>query len=52
MRARANKSMFSRYKDPCQRKHLKDGLPEGPVDVPNAYDEVESVWTSGVPPRH
>ena len=32
--ARANKSMFSRYKDPCQRKHLRDGLPEGPVDVP------------------
>ena len=39
--ARANKSMFSRYKDPCVRKHLKDGLPEGVVDVPEAYDEVE-----------
>ena len=39
--ARANKSMFSRYKDPCVRKHLKDGLPEGVVDVPEAYDDVE-----------
>ena len=39
--ARANKSLFSRYKDPCQRKPLRDGLPEGPVDVPEAYDAVE-----------
>ena len=41
MEARANKSLFSRYKDPCVRKHLKDGLPEGMVDIPEAYDEVE-----------
>ncbi len=41
MEARASKSLFSRYRDPCVRKHLKDGLPEGVVDVPNAYDDVE-----------
>jgi len=39
--AKVNKGIFSRYKDPCLRKDLGDGLPAGVVDIPETYDGIE-----------